>query len=75
MGFMSFIAILIIIIGPLFIFSALNPTLEPNPLKGFKVDLGIAVDGSNYYKIYNVNRVESISDVIDFTNMTDVLTF
>lgn len=73
MGLISFITIMIIIIGPLFIFSALNPTLEPNPLKGFRVDLGIVVDESNYFKLYSVNRVESITQVNDYSNMTDIL--
>jgi hypothetical protein len=46
-GYVGFILLLLIIFGPMILFSGLNPTAQPNLVNGGSFQLGIHVVGGN----------------------------
>jgi hypothetical protein len=48
-GLVGFIAILVIIFGPMVLFSGLNPIAQPNLVIGGALELGIQIQGGNYF--------------------------
>ena len=59
MGICGLLATLLIILGPLIIFSSLNPIVNDNPVKGASVEIGLMINQS-YYAMYTAERVQSI---------------
>ena len=51
-GWLGFIGILIIIFGPMILFSGLNPIAQSNLVIGGALELGIQTKGGNYYSLY-----------------------
>ena len=57
--------ILLIITGPLMLFSSLNPIKEANPLERMSVEIGAVVQNSNYYRFFLASRVTSVEYISD----------
>lgn len=65
MGICGLLFFLLIVLGPLILFSSLNPTFELNPVKGMGAEIGLVINNSNYFKLYGVSRVSSIDEITD----------
>lgn len=55
-GWLGFIGILIIIFGPMILFSGLNPIAQPNLVTGGALELGIQIEGGNYFSLYSTSH-------------------
>lgn len=55
-GWLGFIGILIIIFGPMILFSGLNPIAQPNLVIGGALQLGIQIEGGNYFGLYSTSH-------------------
>ena len=70
LGAPIFIGIIVLLIGPLLLFSNLNPTNELNNITGASIELQISIKEGNLYKNYtlfkndHVDSLETISDTI-----------
>lgn len=42
-GTLTFIGLLVVLLGPALLFSSLNPTMTPNPVSGAEVTLGMSL--------------------------------
>jgi hypothetical protein len=58
-GWGGFIGILIIIFGPMILFSGLNPIAQSNLVIGGALQLGIEVEGGNYFSLYSTSHFSS----------------
>jgi hypothetical protein len=56
MGWAGFIGILIIIFGPMMLFSSLNPIAASNLVVGGALELGIQIKGGNYFTLYSTSH-------------------
>lgn len=65
MGGCGLFLIFLIILGPLVLFSTLNPTLEPNPVISLGMDIGVLMDKHNYFKLFHIGRVDRIYSIND----------
>ena len=68
---------LVLILGPLIIFSSLNPIVEDNLVNSASVEVGAMINES-YYLLYSAERVQSLSKLNShsklFDSTTDVTT-
>lgn len=55
-GWFGFIGILIIIFGPMYLFSGLNPIAQPNLVTGGALQLGIQIQNGNYFGLYSTSH-------------------
>lgn len=55
-GWLGFIIILLIIFGPMILFSGLNPIAQPNLVTGGALQLGIQIQGGNYFGLYSTSH-------------------
>jgi hypothetical protein len=55
-GWLGFIAILLIIFGPMILFSGLNPIAQPNLVIGGALQLGIQIQNGNYFELYSTSH-------------------
>lgn len=58
-GWVGFILLLLIIFGPMILFSGLNPTSQPNLVNGGSFQLGIHVIGGNEFTLYSTSHFAS----------------
>jgi hypothetical protein len=56
MGYAGFIILLLIIFGPMILFSGLNPTAQSNLVIGGSLQLGIQIAGGNYFSLYTTSH-------------------
>lgn len=56
MGWAGFIGILIVIFGPMILFSGLNPIAQSNLVTGGALELGIQIEGGNYFTLYSTSH-------------------
>lgn len=71
LGYMGLVGIIVLIAGPLILFSTFNPISENNPVVNAKIDLNILIQeaGSkavNSMNIYSNNYVQELSDITEF---------
>ena len=59
MGWAGFILIIIIIFGPMILFSGLNPIAESNLITGGGLQLGIQISGGNFFALYTTSHFSS----------------
>jgi hypothetical protein len=73
-GGFSFVTLLIILIGPLLLFSSLNPSNIYNPVKGAQIELSFLFQigrVTHTFNIFTNNYVESISDISENAGVWD----
>ena len=58
-GFCGICLMVILIFGPMILFSSLNPIAQPNQVVGANIELGL-MDGSNYYPLYLNSHISGI---------------
>lgn len=77
MGVCGLFLTLLLILGPLIIFSSLNPIVESNLVTSASVEVGALINES-YYLLYSAERVQSLSKLSSnskiFDSTTDVTT-
>jgi|688.fasta_scaffold2033629_1 hypothetical protein len=56
LGWLGFIAILLIIFGPMILFSGLNPIAQPNLVIGGALQIGIQIKNGNYFGLYSTSH-------------------
>ena len=72
-GWCMFFAILVLIFGPMLLFSNLNPIAEINPVNNAQIQIGVKLDCTDYYPLYEVTRIQNLSYVSTSTaNFSDV---
>ena len=75
MGVCGLFLTLVLILGPLIIFSSLNPIVERNSVSSASVEVGALINES-YYLLYSAERVQSLSSLSSgshlFENTSDV---
>ncbi len=59
MGWAGFILIILIIFGPMILFSGLNPIAEPNLITGGGLQVGIQISGGNFFALYTTSHFSS----------------
>jgi len=52
LGFCGALILLLLVFGPMLLFSSLNPTFEPNPISKANATLDLIYNNTNYYNIY-----------------------
>ena len=62
MGVCGLLLVLLLILGPLIIFSSLNPIVVDNPVKSASVEIGALINQS-YYMLFSAGRVQSITSL------------
>lgn len=55
-GWIGFIILLLIIFGPMILFSGLNPTAEPNEVIGGSLQVGIQIINGNSFSLYSTSH-------------------
>lgn len=65
LGVCLLLILLILIFGPMLIFSSLNPGSKLNYVNGGSIEFGIKVDNMNYYKIFESSHVGKVSMITD----------
>ena len=55
-GWLGFIGILIVIFGPMILFSGLNPIARSNLVTGGSLELGIQIQNGNYFTLYSTSH-------------------
>lgn len=55
-GWLGFTLLLLILFGPMILFSGLNPTAQPNLVNGGSFQLGIHVIGGNEFTLYSTSH-------------------
>ena len=62
-GFMPSISLLLLILGPLLLFSNFNPISKPNVFNSYSVTFSLGIEGLSNFKIYTANNLMNISEV------------
>lgn len=57
--------ILLLIFGPMIIFSGLNPASEPNLVVGGSLELGITIVGGNYFQFYSTSHFSTSPSIVN----------
>lgn len=63
-GWCGFILILVLIFGPMILFSGLNPVSEPNLVIGGQLQIGIQIQNSNYFPLYSTSHFSNPPQIV-----------
>ena len=66
LGFCGLIGLISLIFGPMVLFSSLNPIAQDNLVKGANIEIGLVVNGTNYYPLFmnsHINDIHSVNDI------------
>ena len=69
-GFCIWIVILLLIMGPMILFSSLNPITEKNLVTGSSIELGLKINNTNYFKIFENSHFQDIH-LVDENKFTE----
>ena len=61
MGFPLLLVIIVLLFGPLVLFSTLNPLSQANPIIGGSVYVSLNINNSNVYSLYVNSHISKIS--------------
>lgn len=64
-GVLTFVGLLVVVLGPALLFSGLNPTLQKNPINSIQVSFALSADNGGVYSLFKADQYHSLTSLTD----------